>query len=212
MVYSRRYEISNEVLNAISHGLGFILGIFGFILLFNRGLQESPLALFAYVVYGSSILILFLASTLLHSFSFTKAKKVFTIFDHCAIYILIAGTYTPYALLLFGGNLGWIIFSVIWIIGIVGIIDKIVFNSKVDHVSKKSTIIYLLMGWLSIFLMIPLFQRLPLYGFLLLILGGLLYSIGSIFYLKKFKYNHVLWHCFVIGGAFSMFLSIYLSL
>jgi len=210
MVNTRRYEISSEVLNAVSHGLAFFTCIIGLVFLIDKGLSTSNLALFAYMVYGISLILLFLASTLLHSFVFTKAKKAFMICDHSAIYILIAGTYTPYLLLSIGGVLGWTVFVVIWLIAIVGIIMKVFFLSKYNRVFKASTLLYVLMGWLSMLIVVPVYNSIDFNGFVLLMLGGLFYTVGAFIYSRSFKYNHVIWHCFVILGALCMYLSIYL--
>ena len=143
--YNRKYLITNEVLNAVTHGVGVVLSIIGFVFLLGKATSE--LHYVSFFIYGVSLLLLFLASTLYHSLIFTKAKKVFQVFDHCSIYLLIAGTYTPYCLLYIKGTIGIVLLSVIWLAAIVGIVYKSLTLSKVKSVSKLSTIIYNVMGW-----------------------------------------------------------------
>ncbi|MDT2614592.1 PAQR family membrane homeostasis protein TrhA [Enterococcus dongliensis] len=207
--FSRKYLITNEVLNAVTHGLGVVLSIVGFIFLLRKA--DSGLDYVSFIIYGVSLLLLFLASTLYHSLIFTKAKKVFQVFDHCSIYLLIAGTYTPYCLLYIKGVIGIVLLSIIWLAAIVGIIYKSLTLSKVKSVSKLSTIIYNVMGWAVVIALPSLYQSVGLQGLLLLVGGGIAYTIGSVFYsMKNRRYMHVVWHLFVMLGALLMFFSIYL--
>ncbi|MDT2597229.1 hemolysin III family protein [Enterococcus dongliensis] len=207
--FSRKYLITNEVLNAVTHGLGVVLSIVGFIFLLRKA--DSGLDYVSFIIYGVSLLLLFLASTLYHSLIFTKAKKIFQVFDHCSIYLLIAGTYTPYCLLYIKGVIGIVLLSIIWLAAIVGIIYKSLTLSKVKSVSKLSTIIYNVMGWAVVIALPSLYQSVGLQGLLLLVGGGIAYTIGSVFYsMKNRRYMHVVWHLFVMLGALLMFFSIYL--
>lgn len=207
--FSRKYLITNEVLNAITHGVGVVLSIIGFVFLLKKA--DSGLHYVSFIIYGVSLLLLFLASTLYHSLIFTKAKKVFQVFDHCSIYLLIAGTYTPYCLLYIKGTIGIVLLSIIWLAAIVGIVYKSLTLSKVKSVSKLSTIIYNVMGWAVVIALPSLYQSVGLKGLLLLVGGGVAYSIGSVFYsMKNRRYMHVVWHLFVMLGAMLMFFSIYL--
>lgn len=207
--FNRKYLITNEVLNAVTHGIGVVLSIIGFVFLLRKA--DSGLHYVSFIIYGVSLLLLFLASTLYHSLIFTKAKKVFQVFDHCSIYLLIAGTYTPYCLLYIKGTIGIVLLSVIWLAAIVGIVYKSLTLSKVKSVSKLSTIIYNVMGWAVVIALPSLYQSVGLKGLLLLVGGGVAYTVGSVFYsMKNRRYMHVVWHLFVMLGAMLMFFSIYL--
>lgn len=207
--FSRKYLITNEVLNAVTHGVGVVLSIVGFVFLLGKA--NSGLHYVSFIIYGVSLLLLFLASTLYHSLIFTKAKKVFQVFDHCSIYLLIAGTYTPYCLLYIKGTIGIVLLSVIWLAAIVGIVYKSLTLSKVKSVSKLSTIIYNVMGWAVVIALPSLYHSVGLKGLLLLVAGGVAYTVGSLFYsMKNRRYMHVVWHLFVMLGAMLMFFSIYL--
>ena len=207
--FSRKYLITNEVLNAVTHGIGVVLSIVGFVFLLKKA--DSGLHYVSFIIYGVSLLLLFLASTLYHSLIFTKAKKVFQVFDHCSIYLLIAGTYTPYCLLYIKGTIGIVLLSIIWLAAIVGIVYKSLTLSKVKSVSKLSTIIYNVMGWAVVIALPSLYHSVGLKGLLLLVGGGVAYTVGSVFYsMKNRRYKHVVWHLFVMLGAMLMFFSIYL--
>ncbi|MFR3684285.1 MAG: PAQR family membrane homeostasis protein TrhA [Enterococcus sp.] len=207
--FSRKYLITNEVLNAVTHGIGVVLSIVGFVFLLKKA--DSGLHYVSFIIYGVSLLLLFLASTLYHSLIFTKAKKVFQVFDHCSIYLLIAGTYTPYCLLYIKGTIGIVLLSVIWLAAIIGIVYKSLTLSKVKSVSKLSTIIYNVMGWAVVIALPSLYHSVGLKGLLLLVGGGVAYTVGSVFYsMKNRRYMHVVWHLFVMLGAMLMFFSIYL--
>ncbi|MFC0276797.1 hemolysin III family protein [Enterococcus devriesei] len=209
MKFSRKYQITNEVLNAVTHGVGVVLSIVGFVFLLRKA--ETGLDYVSFTIYGISLLLLFLASTLYHSLIFTKAKKVFQVFDHCSIYLLIAGTYTPYCLLYIKGTIGIVLLSIIWLAAIVGIVYKSLTLSKVKSVSKLSTILYNVMGWAVVIALPSLYQNVGLKGLLLLVGGGVAYTVGSVFYsMKNKRFMHVVWHLFVMLGALLMFFSIYL--
>ncbi|MCL1950244.1 MAG: hemolysin III family protein [Turicibacter sp.] len=202
----KRY-VKEEIANAVTHGVGFLLSIAGLVLLILRTVGRGPLAMASVVIFGSSMILLYLCSTMLHSFFFLKAKRVFTILDHSAIYILIAGTYTPFLLLtLEGGPLGWTLFGIVWAIAIAGVVFKSIFA---DRFNVVSTIGYLAMGWLILFAIGPLFHNLATWGFVLLMGGGVLYSTGTIFYLwEKLPFSHAIWHLFVMAGSACMFFSV----
>ncbi len=209
---SKTYHIVDEIFNSITHGIGIILAIIGLILLLIKGVAlHDSLRLMTYSIYGVTLILLFLFSTLSHSLSFTRARKVFQIFDHAAIYLLIAGTYTPVCLLVVKGVLGYSILSIVWICAIIGITIKAIFMPRGDgKVPKLSTLLYLIMGWLILFAFEPLWHNLPSYGTLLILLGGILFSIGAIFFSIKFPFNHVIWHIFILIAASLMWLAVYL--
>lgn len=196
----KKGDILTEVLNAATHGIGTLLSIIALIFLIIKGVRSgSSVHLTAYLVYGISMILLFLASTLYHSFSFTRFKKIFHYIDHAAIYLLIAGSYTPFCLIALEGTQARMLFITVWGIALIGVILKIFF---VGRFNKTSTFLYLVMGWLAIFLIKPITLHLGTTGVVLLVLGGLSYSLGTIFYsIKRFKFMHIIWHLFVLAGA-----------
>lgn len=208
--FTHRYLITNEVFNAVTHGIGFALSIAGLVILLISGTRlGSSIHIVSYAIYGSMLILLFLSSTLFHSLIFTKAKKVFQVFDHASIYLLIAGSYTPFCLLSIGEIFGWILCSIIWLLAISGIVYKSCTLHKKETVSKLSTLIYVLMGWGCVIAFGPLLDSLGIWGSLLLASGGLAYTIGAIFYsLKNVRFMHVVWHLFVMLGAGFMYFSV----
>ena len=196
-----------ERLNAWSHALGAALGITGLVLLIVFLKQETPYALFSVIVYGISIIILFLASTFYHAVNGERRKHYFRIVDHISIYLLIAGTYTPVLLITLPDSLGWELFYTVWGIATFGVILKIFFTGKFEIFS---TLLYLVMGWLIVFDFSTLADRMANNGLLLLFAGGLFYTVGIVFYaIEKIPYNHVIWHFFVLGGAICHFFMVY---
>ncbi len=210
--FSRKYLIVNEVLNAVTHGIGCGLAIAGLVILLIKGARlGSPLHIVSYAIYGAMMILLFLSSTLFHSLIFTKAKKVFQVFDHDSIFLLIAGSYTPFCLLSVKGWLGWALFTLIWLLAISGVVYKSLTLHKKDTVSKVSTLIYLFMGWLCLVAAKDLWLSLGSVGTALLVYGGVAYSVGALFYsLKNVRFMHVVWHLFVMLGAALMYFSILL--
>lgn len=208
--FSRSYLIVNEVFNAITHGIGAGLSIAGLVILLVKGAHlHSPLHVVTYAIYGSMMILLFLTSTLFHSLIFTKAKGVFQVFDHSSIFLLISGSYTPFCLLSVKGWLGWTLFGLIWVFAIAGIVYKSLTLHKKETVSKVSTFIYIVMGWLCLIAAVPLYHSLGLVGISLMVLGGLSYTVGAFFYsLKSVRFMHVVWHLFVMLGAGFMYFSV----
>ena len=200
-------QVLIEVLNAATHGIGALLSIIATVALTLKGVQHgSHLEIVSYAIYGASLFLLFLNSTLYHSFSLTRYKDVFQKIDHSSIYLLIAGTYTPYLMVSIGGLVGYGFLALVWALAIGGIIFEV---SAIGRWPKLSTFLYLGLGWLSVFIIYPLAQSIPLTGILLLALGGVTYSLGTIFYrMKNNKWMHIIWHLFVLGGAVFMFYSI----
>ncbi|MCA9765583.1 MAG: hemolysin III family protein [Carnobacterium sp.] len=205
--FSKRYLIINEVFNAITHGIGLGLSVAGLvILLYKAANNGTTIELFSYIVYGSTLMLLYLCSTLYHSLSFTRARKLFKVFDHMSIFLLIAGTYTPYTLITIGGSLGWTLFGIVWSIAFIGVMYKALW---INHLQKYSTWLYIIMGWICIFALKPIYTGLGFNGFLLLLSGGLSFTIGAIFYsLRNVRFMHVVWHLFVLAGTIFMYFSI----
>ncbi|TKG10551.1 PAQR family membrane homeostasis protein TrhA [Vibrio lentus] len=204
------YSDIEERANAITHGLGVVLGVVGLILLLIRAFdyRADMLTITSMAVYGCSIILLFLASTLYHSITTEKTKRLLKTLDHCAIYLLIAGSYTPFLLVGLRTPLAMGLMAVIWGIALVGIIMKIAF---VYRFKRLSLFIYLAMGWLSLIVVYQLAMNIDIGGLVLLAVGGVIYSLGVIFYVaKRIPYNHAIWHLFVLAGCACHFFAIYL--
>lgn len=204
-----KYNLCEELINSISHGLGVILGIVALVLtIVQSAKNHSTIGVVSSCIYGSTMIIMYLNSCLYHAFSpRIKAKKVFRILDHCDIYLFIAGCYTPYCLCLIGGIKGWIIFSIIWLSAIVGVLLNAI---DLEKFQVPSVILYLVMGWMIIFSYNSIEEVLALPGLILLITGGVAYTIGAILYGigSKKRYFHSVFHFFVLAGSILQFLSI----
>jgi len=189
-----------EIVNAVSHGFGAALAIAGTaVMLVYASFNSASIGIVSASIYGFSLITLFIMSTLYHSFRNINIKKIFQKFDHCSIFVLIVGSYAPICLYLLGGTLGWTLFAINGSLAIVGIVANAI-DIKKWH--KLSLILYLLMGWSIIFAVKPLLSLITLDGFILLLIGGLCYTIGVIFYkAKKPHYMHSVWHLFVLGGS-----------
>jgi len=200
--------LTEEKLNAWSHGLGVGLGIAALVLMLLGVDQTNPFGLFSVIVYGLSIILLFLASTCYHAITSSKRKHYFRVADHIGIYLLIAGTYTPVLLIAIPNGLGWILFWVVWGIAAFGLVLKLFFTGRFEHFS---TFLYLAMGWLAIIPYSELTTALDAKALALLIGGGIAYTVGVLFYaIEKIPYNHFIWHLFVLGGASCHFFMVYL--
>jgi hemolysin III len=197
-----------ERLNALTHGVGALLALVGLIILIAASRLHGDIwRLVSSCIYGASLVLLYLASTLYHSFTDEKLKYIFKIFDHAAIYVLIAGTYTPFLLVLFRGAAGWTFLGVVWGLALIGVVFQVFY---VNRFKLLSTICYMGMGWLMILLLKPLVAALPTSGLYWLIGGGLLYTVGALFYLFRwFPYNHMVWHLFVLAGSAAHFITVY---
>jgi hemolysin III len=208
---SKFYTKGEEIANAVTHGVGTLLAISALVLLIVFSAKFGNVwYVVSYTIYGSCLVILYLFSTLYHSIPNDKAKKVLRIFDHASIYLLIAGTYTPFALTILRNHGGWIIFGVVWGAAIIGITIKVFFTGKFQVVS---TIMYVIMGWLIVFYLKTIIVYLPTTGLVLLVVGGIVYTLGSVLFLfDKIAYNHSVWHLFVLGGSTCHFLCILLYL
>ncbi|OLQ80741.1 hemolysin III family protein, partial [Photobacterium damselae subsp. piscicida] len=202
------YSVKEEIANSVSHGLGMIFGIVGLVLLLVQAVnaKADALSIVSLSIYGGSMILLYLASTLYHAIPFERAKRALKTFDHCAIFLLIAGTYTPFLLISLRTPLAITLMVIIWLLALMGIAAKIVF---VYRFKKLSLITYLTMGWLSLIVIYQLAMALSTGGLVLLALGGLIYSIGVVFYVnKRIPYNHAIWHLFVLGGSICHFCAI----
>ena len=202
------YSPVEEKINIISHAIGFILCILAFVLLVSHAnLHGDVWHIVSFSIFGASLIILYAASTIYHSAKKSELRNRLKILDHASIYVLIAGTYTPFALITLKGTTGWVIFGISWGLALTGIILKLFFTGKYNLIS---TIMYVLMGWVIVFAIKPLINNLPLEGLLWLFAGGISYTIGAILYsIKNIKFNHAIFHMFVLIGSFCHFISVF---
>jgi len=197
-----------EVMNAVTHGIGTLLAVAGLVLLTVFAYLYGEIwHIVSFSIYGTTLVLLYLASTLYHSFTNERLKYIFKILDHSAIYLLIAGTYTPFTLVPLHGVLGWTVFGLVWGLAVLGIVLKIFFVGRFKVIS---TLCYILMGWFIIIAIKPLIATVPTLGIMWLVIGGLFYTLGTIFYLwHKLPYNHAIWHLFVLAGSISHFIAVF---
>ncbi len=197
---TQNYALAEEIVNAISHGLAALLSVAGLTLLVTLAwLQTDALKVASFSIYGASLVLLFSASTLYHALLHEKAKKLFKLFDHCAIYLLIAGTYTPLMLVTLADDVGTVMLTVIWGLALLGIAFKIKFGNQYKKLSLAT---YLGLGLISLTFIHKLNAKLAYEGMVLLALGGIIYGLGTIFYVRKQqKYSHAIWHFFVFLAA-----------
>ncbi len=201
------YSAGEELAHAITHGAGFIIGIAVLVLLVVfSALRKGAWEVASCAVYGATFILLYLGSTLYHAVRNPRAKRMLKVVDHAAIYLLIAGTYTPYALAPLRGVLGWTLFGAVWGSAVLGILFKIFCTGRFERVSLAG---YLFMGWFCVVAVRPLYRELSGTGFAFLAAGGLCYSVGAFFYAwKSLKWSHTVWHLFVLAGSLCHFFSI----
>lgn len=197
-----------EIAHAITHGIGALLSIAGLVLLIVfASLKGNPWLIVSVTIFGVSMLLMYLSSTIVHSLPKGKWKDIFQIFDHSSIYLFIAGTYTPFLLVHLRSEIGWILFGIIWGIALSGIVFKIFFVKKFFVLS---TIFYIVMGWLVVLVWGPLTVVMDGAGLMLLGIGGIFYTVGALFYMwRRIPYHHVIWHLFVLAGSTFHFFSIF---
>ncbi|WP_195572404.1 PAQR family membrane homeostasis protein TrhA [Paenibacillus sp. 1001270B_150601_E10] len=207
MANTHTYSRGEEIANAITHGIGVVLSIAALTLLIVfAAIYGGPMHVVSFTIYGVTMVLLYTASTLVHSFPEGKVKDLFETFDHSSIYLFIAGTYTPIVLLALPPKLGWTLFGIVWAIAIGGVVFKAFFTKKFLF---ASTALYLLMGWIIVIAWGPLTSTMPAVGLNLLVTGGILYSVGTIFYVwRAFPFHHMIWHLFVLAGSITHFLSV----
>ena len=201
------YSPLEEKINIVSHALGLFLGVIGLVFLVIKANNKGDWYTVSFIIYGVSIILLYAASTFYHSSKKSEQRLKLKIFDHAAIYILIAGTYTPYLLVTLHGTLGWKLFFIVWSLALIGIILKFFFIGRFTLIS---TLAYVLMGWLIVFAIDPMIANLSADGFFWFITGGVFYTLGAIIYVIKYiKLNHAIFHMFVLCGSVSHYISIY---
>lgn len=207
----RQLSAGEEVINSITHGIGALLSIAAMVILIMVASRNGDIwHLVSFSIYGSSLILLYLSSTLYHSFSNPKIKSLFARFDHISIFLLIAGTYTPILLTSIRGVWGWSLFAIIWAMAIVGAVIRSIY---LHRFRKLMVAVYLVMGWMAVVAAKQIYQSLPATSLLFLLLGGVAYSIGVIFYMwRNLKYAHGIWHIFVLAGSILHFFAIYYSI
>jgi len=207
----RKLTLGEEIFNSITHGIGALLSIAGLaILIYIALLKGNIWHLISFTIYGVSMVLLYLASTLYHSFHKGNIKNLFARFDHAAIFLLIAGTYTPFLLTSLRGALGWTMFGIIWGVAFVGVIIRSIYLTRFR---KLMVALYLAMGWMFVVIAGPMIKNLPTISVIFLFVGGLLYSIGVVFYvLRNLKFGHGIWHLFVLAGSIMHFFAVYYTL
>lgn len=204
----RPQSLGEELANALTHGLGLLLAIAGLILLLVRmGAQNDLVGLTSVAIYGTTLVTLYLASTLYHSVQTPRVKQLLRVFDHSAIYLLIAGTYTPLTLIALRDSWGWALFGAVWALALVGVVYKLFAFGRFQRLSLA---LYLGMGWLAIIAISPLMEAVAPGGLALIAAGGLAYTFGVIFYvMQRRRYFHAIWHLFVMGGSILHYLAVF---
>lgn len=207
MAETHVFSTGEEIANAITHGIGALLSVAGLVILIvYASLHGTAWHIVSFTIFGVSMMILYFSSTMVHALRPGKAKNVFEILDHSAIYFFIAGTYTPITFIVIGGPLGWTMFGIVWGLAIGGTIFKVFFVKKFLF---ASTILYVLMGWLVVMGWGEISSTLSKVGLMWLVVGGVCYTLGAVFYVwRGFKYHHMVWHLFVIAGSVSHFFCI----
>ncbi|WP_224996697.1 hemolysin III family protein [Cesiribacter sp. SM1] len=205
------HQLKEEIANALTHGIGILAGaVGGAVLITLAALYGDVWQIISAAVFVAALVLLYTASTLYHAIQHAVAKSRLKVLDHCAIFILIAGTYTPFTLVTLKGAWGWSLFGVAWGLAALGVVFKLFFTGRYE---KLSTAIYIAMGWMVLVAMKPLLEALPLQNFLWLLAGGLFYTAGTYFYHKdnRLKYGHAIWHLFVLGGSVCHFVAVMLQ-
>lgn len=204
----RKLSVSEEIINSITHGLGALLSIVALVvLIIIAGRNNDIRQLISFSIYGSTLVILYLSSTLYHSFTGPKLKNLFARFDHVSIFLLIAGTYTPILLISIRGIWGWTLLIIIWTVALIGAVIRSIY---LHRFRKLMVAIYLLMGWMFVLAGKQIYLNLATESLVFLLLGGIAYSVGVVFYLwRKLPYSHGIWHLFVLAGSILHFFAIY---
>lgn len=207
----RALTLGEEIFNSITHGIGALLSIAAIVILIVFAVKKgNAWHVVSFSIFGASLFLLYLSSTLYHSFTKEKIKNLFARFDHSAIFLLIAGTYTPFVLTALRGPLGWTLFGIVWGLAIAGIVIRSIYLTRFR---KLMVGIYVAMGWMFLIAIVPMIQNLPSSSIIFLFVGGGCYSLGVIFYAwRNLKYGHGIWHLFVLAGSITHFFSVLYSL
>jgi len=204
----REQTAAEEIANSVTHGVGLLMSIVCLVVGVGFAVRSgSPIIVVSVSIYGATLCLLYLASTLYHGLPPGRAKRIWNILDHCAIYLLIAGTYTPYTLGVLSPGWGWSLFGVIWGLAVAGIVFQALF---IHRYRILSTLTYLAMGWLVMVAVYPMWRNLGPHGFLWVALGGACYTLGTVFYAwKNVRFMHAVWHLFVLAGSLLHFLGVF---
>lgn len=207
MANTHVFSKGEEVANAITHGIGALLSVAAMVILIVfASIHGTVWHIVGFALFGVTMLLLYICSTLVHSFPQGKAKDVFEIMDHASIYFFIAGTYTPFLFIAVKGTLGWTLFGIVWGFAIAGTVFKAFFVKRFLYVS---TLLYIFLGWMIVFAWGPLSTNVTFDGMIMLVIGGVFYSIGAIFYVwRGFRFHHAIWHIFVLGGSVFHFFAV----
>jgi hemolysin III len=207
----RKLTVREEVFNSVTHGIGVLLSIAALVLLVITAVGKgNTWHVVSFSIYGGTMVLLYLSSTLYHSFTKERIKNLFARFDHAAIFLLIAGTYTPFLLTALRGTFGWVLFGIIWGVALVGVVIRSIYLTRFR---KLMVAMYLVMGWMFVVAVGPMIKNLPQISIIFLFLGGIFYSVGVIFYVKRnIKYGHGIWHLFVLAGSIMHFFAVIYSL
>lgn len=210
----KKYSRAEEIANGITHGIGAVFGVVALTILLVLAIMEGNIpGIVSFSVYGACIILMFTSSTLYHSFSIKKVKQILRVFDHSSIFLFIAGTYTPVALLTLEGAMKIVVLVGVWTIALGGVAFKILSYGKYDRFKALSLIIYIGMGWIAIIPIRSIINATSMNFFYWILAGGLLYTLGTIFYsIKKIPFNHAIWHLFVLAASFTHFMGIVLHL
>ena len=206
-----KFPFGEELANFISHAAGGLLSVAALVILIIRAVSlGNTLDIVSFTIFGAALVLMYTTSSIFHALKWNKAKEIFEILDHSVIYVLIASTYTPFLLIVVGGKEGITLLVIEWLICILGIVFKSFFVQKFV---VFSTLLYIIMGWLVVFVWYDLLANISNLSLVFLILGGLFYTIGTLFYMwRLFKYHHLVWHIFVIFGSIAHFFSVYFIL
>lgn len=210
--YVPEYTLYEEIAHGISHGIGTVLSIIGLVVLIVCAVRSgNAWHIVSFSIFGGTLILLYLASTLYHSLPMPGVKQILKRFDHSAIFLLIAGTYTPFMLVKLRGAWGWSIFGVVWGLAVLGVLLKVC--CSITKFESVSVVLYVVMGWLCVIAAKQLFTSLSHISLIFLVLGGVSYTVGVLFYVwEKLPYNHAVWHIFVLGGSIFHYFSVLYTL
>ncbi|RDW21349.1 hemolysin D [Oceanobacillus arenosus] len=211
MANTHVFSKGEEIANAITHGIGALFSVVGLVVLIAAAaINGTAWHIVSFTIFGTTMLLLYISSTMVHALPQGKAKDLFEIFDHSSIYLFIAGTYTPFIFHVIQGTLGWTMFGIVWGIAVGGIVFKAFFTKRF---LLTSTLLYVLMGWIVVLGWRQIIENLDPNGVVLLVVGGLLYTVGAIFYVwRGFRYHHLVWHLFVLIGTICHYFCVLLYL